>query len=345
VNGEVYNYELQEDKWRVEGMLRKGHRCLLSTLEGGCKTLLGCWIAVCIASGKPVFGMKVTPGNVLMIDEETPPETLNRRLVRFCLGLGIKREDMPNLVVMSMTGFRFGRSNADIIKSVKSMQPALITIDSTIACLPGGRQGKGENNAETGIAIRDNLNEMLHLSPDSTILTTAHSGKTRVGNFDIEDYRVASMVDLVRGHGSIVGQACDSGFALMKISEYPYPTRFVIFAKPRRDAIPMAETYVELFEESYGNGWARLSATAPISPPPSKITKALFSLMNPNIEIQAKQFRNTASTLYTPSETRLGIEQLLRRGIIITTKDHFTFMINPKLTTEADQQYLKQLKT
>jgi hypothetical protein len=257
----------------------------------------------------------------------------------------MKREDIPNLIVKSMTGFRFSRAHGDIQKLIYSMQPDLITVDSTVACLPGGRQGKGENNAETGIAIRDDLNEWLHLAPGVTILITAHSGKTKVENFDIEDYRATSMVGLVRGHGSIVGQGCDSGFGLMKISEHPNPTRFVIFPKPRRDAIPMEETYVELTEESYGNGWARLSEIGPVPTPPLKIARALFSVMPTREEIQAKEFRNTASTLYTPSDIRLGVEQLLRRKIIVTTKDHFTFKINPRLDGEADPQYLEQLKT
>jgi hypothetical protein len=42
-----------EGSWLVDGMLRIGHRCLVSTLEGGCKTLLVCWIAVCVANGFP----------------------------------------------------------------------------------------------------------------------------------------------------------------------------------------------------------------------------------------------------------------------------------------------------
>ena len=331
--------------WLVDDMLRKGHRCMIATLEGGCKTLLVCWIAVCVASGNPFFGMKTRLGKVLMFDEETPPETVYGRVERFCRGLGMKREDIPNLTIKSMTGFRFGREHGDIQKLIYSMQPDLITVDSIIACLPGGRQGKGENNAETGIAIRDDLNKWLQLSPDSTILITAHSGKTKVENFDIEDYRASSMVGLVRGHGSIVGQACDSGFGLMKISENPNPTRFVIFPKPRRDAIPMTETYVELTEECYGNGWARLIEIDPVPTPPLRIAKALFSVMPPLEEIQAKQFRSTAYTLYAPSEIRLGVEQLLRRKIIVYTKDHFTFKINPELEKEADQQYLEQLKT
>jgi AAA domain len=331
--------------WLVKDLLPEGHKCMIATLEGGCKTFMLCWAAVCVASGNPMFGFDTKKGNVLMIDEETTPNTIHRRLNRFCQGIGLKGiEDLPNLIVKPMGGFRFARANSEILKLIEDLKPALITIDSVLACLPGGRQGMGENSAETGIAIRDDLNKMLQVSPSSTILIAAHSAKTTVSQFDIEEYREAEMTSLVRGHGSIVGQACDTGFGLLKISEKPSPTRFVIIPKPRREAIPSPEIFVELTEESYGNGWARLVKIAPVPIPPSQVAVDIFTLFKNEVTWSASQIKGKASGKYAAAEIRQGIEQLLRRQVIVTSSDNFTFDLNPDIERKADSEYLKKLR-
>lgn len=333
--------------WLIDGMLPIGHKGMIACPVGSCKTTLLSWIAVCAALGKPVFGMKTQQGAVLMIDEETPTQTLEKKLYRFCLGFDLEgRYKIPNLVVRSMRDFRFGRQNTEVMEVIKSSKPVLITIDSVIACLPSGRQGRGENNAETGIAMRDDLNRMLDASPDSAILIAAHSGKPAM-YYDIEDYREAPMQQLVSGHTSIVGQACDTGYGIMKISEHPKPLCFAIVPKARRDAIFMNETYVEMKELDYGKGWARLEQIAPVPTPPSRAAVDLCSIFlnkpKEKEEVEAQGIRQKASALYTPTEIRLGLDQLRRRKVIVTTKDNFTFKLNPNLKAEADLEYFDQL--
>jgi len=232
------------------------------------------------------------------------------------------------------------------MEQIERLKPVLITIDSVIACLPSGRQGRGENNAETGIAMRDDLNRILAASPDSAILITAHSGKP-VMYYDIEDYREAPMQALVSGHTSIVGQACDTGYGVMKISEPPEPLRFAIVPKARRDAIPMGEIFVEMKEKTYGEGWAKLERIAPVPVPPSRAAVDLYSVFQSKDgeELTAQTIRNKASALYTLEDIRLGLDQLRRRQVIVTTQDHFTFKLNPKPGQEADTQYIDQLKS
>ena len=71
--------------WLIDGMLPIGHKGMIACPVGSCKTTLLSWIAVCVALGKPVFGMMPQQGAVLMIDEETPTQTLEKKLYRFCL--------------------------------------------------------------------------------------------------------------------------------------------------------------------------------------------------------------------------------------------------------------------
>jgi hypothetical protein len=329
-------------EWLIEGMLPIGHKGMIACPEGSCKTTLECWLAVCVATGHDIFGMHTRQGHVIMIDEETPIGVLELKIHRFCLGLGLKsRQDIPNLHVLSMREFRFGRTNTDILALIKEFKPTLITIDSVLACLPSGRQGLEENNAKTGIAIREDLNKILDISPDTSMMLAAHSGKP-ITNYDVEDFQKAEMQELVRGHGSIVGEACDTGFGIKKLTDKPV-LRFVVIPKPRRTAIFMETTYVEMKEEDYGKGRAVLEKIKPIPAPPSEVASDLYTLIpGDGSAINAQKIKQQASAMYSPSEIRLGLLQLKRRKVIVNEADAFTFKLNPK-TKEIDFRYLQAL--
>lgn len=332
--------------WLIENWLPKGHRVLDTSTEGSFKTMTGCRIAVSVASGKTFLERRVEQGSVLIVDEETPEPDLHRHLERFSLGLGYNSwHDLP-IEVLSMTEFRFDRSTklAELMSVVKKVKPALIRIDSVLACLPGGRQGMGENNAEAGIAIRDDLNEILKQVPECVVLLSAHSKKF-VGELGLKHLKQYEMQSLVRGHGSIVGEACDTGVIIKKISEYPEPTRFVILTRARRRAIPMSskDVYVELEEERYGEGWARLTEIQPLIIPPSSLASRLYPLFKDE-SISASTIVRLAA-FNTKKECETGVDELLERRVIIEEAGSpFEFRLNPQRRTQADKDYLSRLE-
>jgi hypothetical protein len=156
--------------------------------------------------------------------------------------------------------------------------------------------------------------------------------------------RATDMQAMVRGHGSIVGEAADSGIVIKKISEYPDPTRFVLITKTRRKAIPMSATdvFVEVEEESYGKGWAKLKRIDAIALPPTKIAQDLFTFFKSDNTISAEYVVRKAA-LYNKNEIRNGMEELVERKVIINSNGAFTFAVNPKVKTECDKQYLRKL--
>lgn len=94
--------------WLVENWLPLGHKAEDVAPEGSFKTIWGCYLGVCIASGTSLLNHPVRQGPVLFVDEETPEASLLSHLDRFSQGLGYERQDLP-LEVLSMKGFRFGR--------------------------------------------------------------------------------------------------------------------------------------------------------------------------------------------------------------------------------------------
>ena len=329
--------------WLIDDLLPQGDRVMDSGMEGCGKTTFGNYLSVCIASGNDVFGQKVQQGNVLIIDEETPFPTLEQKLDRFSQGLGYSSyQDLP-IRIRSMEGFRFNRKTErdKLLEEITSFQPTFIRMDSMIAMIPSGRQGLCETDSGIGISIRDDLNTILKASPGSSSLLSAHSCKP-VEYWTIGEYDKAEMPSLVRGHGSIVGEACDTGFAIKKLSQYPDPLRLAVFVKARRSAVPMSDAvlYLEMKEEGYGKGWARLERIPPPPIEPCKPAKELYPLFMDEEPHEAADIVRTCALL-KKTECRVGVEELLDHRIIVRGSEPQTYQLN--VNGDRDEEYLEKL--
>lgn len=336
----------QISTWLMEDWLPMGHKGQLVAPEGSFKTIFLSYLAACVASGNPILGQTVHQGLVLMIDEETPIASLQNHLDRFCQGLGYTgHKDIP-IGIHSMKGFRFGRKTEldRLVNDLKHLQPALITFDSFIAMLPTGRQGFAENDSSTGEIIRDDLNKIIQAVPGCSTLLTTHSKKV-VAEYSVGDLRLADMQSMVRGHGSIVGEGCDTGFAIKKLSEYPDPTRFAVVTKARRQAIPMSHrvVYVEMEEEGYGGGWARLKEISQDAIPPSKHARELYELFAVEGSQSSRKLVSTCA-LRTKSEISIALQELLNCKVIIQTGQPQTYVLNPERESECNEDYLSALE-
>ena len=155
------------------------------------------------------------------------------------------------------------------------------------------------------------------------------------------------MTSIVRGHGSIVGEGCDTGYIIKKISEHPNPTRFCVIVKPRRQAIPSNKIhFIEMKEQRYGEGWARLEEISEDKLPPSEIVKRIY----PVFEVEDKKGSLNHSSqwilqkcaLNTKRDCRIAVQELLERRVIIETSPQ-NYSLNPDRFTECSTDYLRGL--
>jgi hypothetical protein len=287
----------------------------------------------------------VAGGPVLIVDEETPEADLTNHLDRFSMGLGYHDHTELPITLLCKNGFRFGRKTEldRVLQVIQDLKPKFIRLDSYIAMLPSGRQSLSENNSESGITVKDDLNRMLDASPGCNILLAAHSPKP-VALWGIKEYGANEMQQLVRGHGSLVGEACDTGFAVKKLSEYPNPLQFAIVTKARRGAVPMSNeiVYVEMKEEAYGKGWARLEQVPQIPTPPYEVARQQFKFFLDGKQ-HASQEITKQNALYNKKENRLGIEELIANKVILNHAKAFTYELNPNYKTEVNAEYLSRL--
>jgi len=345
------DFELESPAWLIEDWLPIGHRGMDTAPEGSFKTIMGCWFAVCIASGSPIFGSPVTQGNVLLIDEETPESSLVYHLQRFSAGLGLNYRDLP-IYQFSMSGFRFGRKTEldKLLKLVRAIEPVFIRMDSLLAMLPGGRQATSENDCHLGEMVRDDLTEIMSNVKNCSILLSAHS-KKYIAEVAADNLSELAMQTIVRGHGSIVGEGCDTGYILKKISEYPKPSRFSIITKARRQAIPFSQIrYIEMKEQQYGLGWARLEEISKEKLPPTDFAREIYPIF---LELNKRGSFSNHSTekivrtcaFLSKRECKEGVRELSERRIITKGKKAQSYILNPNRFHECNADYLSELKT
>jgi len=331
-------------EWLIDDLLPMGHKGQLTSPEGSFKTIFSSYISVCIAGGFPVLGYKVKQGEVLIVDEETPTVDLGSYLNRFACGFGLKGYRELPITVLSMKGFRLGRRTelAKLVGLVKVIQPVFISFDSLIALLPSGRQRIAENDSNVGETIRDDLNAVLNTSNCSALLLT-HTKKSVV-DLDIEELRYADMQSLVRGHGSIVGEGCDTGFILKKLSENPKPTKFAIITKARRQAIPASTEpiFVEMVEEKgYGKGDAKLKVISKDAILPSEQAIEIFPYFLDKNRHTASQIRKHFA-FFSRKDCKKGIDELLEHKCIKNVESQ-VYHLNVKYKRDCHQEYWSEL--
>ncbi len=346
----IYDFHLDPLNWLIDDFFPLGHRGMDTAPEGSFKTMFGCYMAVCIASGTPFLGHEVTQGPVLMVDEETPESSLENILNRFAKGLGYKLDDLP-ITRLVMTGFRFDRKTElkKILDWIEIIKPVFVRMDSMISMLPVGLQGIHENDSDLGKIIRDDLIRILNACDNKcSILLSAHSKKF-FGTVSAESVASYNLSAIVRGHGSIVGEACDTGYVLNKINDRD-PTQFLLTVHARRQAIPSKNRILlEIEEELYGKGWARLKEIDDANMPPLLSSKLLFrGFLEKNGTGGNKIYTTSDITkifsLKSKADIYAGLQELLIRKIIIDGIKTGTYTLNTSYEKDAYQIYVDHLK-
>lgn len=88
----------------IVGVLRRGHKMLISSDSKAGKSFLLMNLAVAIATGQPWMGFEVRKGRVLYVNFEiSEPSALNR-IIQICHTLGVQREDTGNIEIWNMRG-------------------------------------------------------------------------------------------------------------------------------------------------------------------------------------------------------------------------------------------------
>jgi hypothetical protein len=321
-------------KWLVNGLIPLGHANLLAGQPGSVKSWLAEYLAVCIITGTKFLGddgFSVQQGSVIIVDEDTPSDTLDERLKRLTALLGIPLDSLP-IKVLSHKGYYFddkGKMN-ELRGIIDGMQPPVLVVMDCLSSM----MGKLDENKTSDVKKAAAFWNMLK-SGGVTLLILHHISLKKTSGF--YDYDFAK---LVMGNTQIVG-SCDTLLAMMRIPP-EIPTRSVVRTKARKTTLDVNEPFIVELIEPLDKSWAQLIIDREIYIEPSKAATEIFKLFWEYAEeLTVKEICNSAvQDDYSMVEVRDVLHELEKEKVIVKriekSKSHqFRYKLNPDLKNNS----------
>jgi len=128
-----FKAEVEETKWLIENLIPLGHLCFVLAQAGVGKSLLVEAMAISIIKGIPFGDKKAVDGDVLIIDQDTPADTLTKRLLK--IGNALDAPNKHKLFVESMKGFSLDNGTLQTI--IGDYPTAVLTIVDSLHSVCG----------------------------------------------------------------------------------------------------------------------------------------------------------------------------------------------------------------
>lgn len=192
-----FNKQPEETKWLLEPFIPMGHLCLVLAQAGVGKSLFVESLATCVVYGTPFCDFNTIQGDVLIIDQDTPINTLEKRLMQFSTAINAKRKH--KLFLESMQGFSLSDNTLiSIINDYPSV--VLIIIDSLHSVV-----GKLNPNYTSDMSILAKVKRKC-LDQQKSIIINHHISEKRE-NVSVDNLMQGNTNQLSMGASTIIQQA------------------------------------------------------------------------------------------------------------------------------------------
>ena len=293
-----------------------------------------------MASGKKCLGRFVVRQEpVIVIDEDTPTDTLEDRIDRLCAFFRQRRQDLP-LELDSMTGFDLEKDIGALVARVKAKrQPVLVVIDSLVAVA-----GSLDTNQTTDARKIAKALALLKLEGADILLVHHLSSKGRDDGelFDGEfDFSRKAL-----GNTQLVAMS-DTVFGMWSVMKRP-KTVFGTQVRPRRASIPTPHRFGLQLHEDQAESWAcvRYREELPRMPTAAAVTIMPLFAEERTRPFFVKDVDEALGKLLPITGTRDALEELREADVLNREKERhnkFKYRLNPDFDNLASE-YAMELK-
>lgn len=156
----------------IEGILRRGHKMLISGSSKAGKSFLLMELCVAIAEGRPWLGFNCRKGRVLYVNLEIDPASAVNRFLKIYEALGISAVNMDDIVLWNLRGHAVPLDQLvpKLIRRVRVQRFDAIIIDPIYKVITGD-----ENNASEMGAFCNQFDRICTETGCSTIYCHHHS--------------------------------------------------------------------------------------------------------------------------------------------------------------------------
>ena len=219
--------KIEDTKWIVENFIPTSHLCFVLAQAGVGKSLLVESIATAIVCGVPYGGLKTVEGDVLIIDQDTPTNTLNRRLSRLISGLGVPKKH--HLWIKSMQGYTLSERTINTI--IADYPTAVLTIIDSLHSVCG----KLNPNLTSDMNILSRLKQERINSHNSILIN--HHITQKLEDPSVNNLMTGDTASLAMGSSVIIQQA-DSYYIVGATAKDGITERIYVRSVSKRVSIP-----------------------------------------------------------------------------------------------------------
>ena len=160
----------------IKGILRCGHKMLISGSSKAGKSFLLMELCIALAEGKPWLGFPCKQGRVLYVNLEIDPASCIMRFMRIYDALGWKKQHMDNITIWNLRGHAvpLDKLVPKLIRRVRDQHYDAIIIDPIYKVITGD-----ENNASEMAAFCNQFDKICTETGCATIYCHHHSKGTQ----------------------------------------------------------------------------------------------------------------------------------------------------------------------
>lgn len=157
----------------IKGVLRCGHKMILSAPSKAGKTFALIELAICIAEGIRWLGYECRQGKVLYLNMELDPASFFDRMDRMYKTLEIENRHMESIDIVNLRGRveELGKLVPRIIRTMRSTEYAAVILD------PIYKLGIGDENAADQVTKFCNSIDRIATATGASIIFTHHHSK------------------------------------------------------------------------------------------------------------------------------------------------------------------------
>jgi archaellum biogenesis ATPase FlaH len=237
----ILKEEFEQPRWLVRDLIPLGHLCVMLAQSGIGKSFVVEDLAICMVYEKNFCEHETTFVDVLLIDQDTPTDILNRRLSRLACGVDSTSQPKHELWTMSMGELNFkDNSLINFINKDKFKNFKLIILDSFNTFCSGGNSNKTEDMVTALSRLKADC-----LNKDRTILIVHHISEKKEftsPSLMLDDTHISGMGN------SGIRQQTDTEYILAGDIRDGRVTELYLRARAKRQFINKAPIMIKLVE-------------------------------------------------------------------------------------------------
>ena len=302
-----FDIEVNETNWLVDNLIPLGHLCVVISQAGVGKSLLAECLAVNITHSIDFIGRKTQSCNALIIDQDTPTDVIQKRLVKFSKGLNTNRN--CSLFLESMRGYQLkDHTLTTVINDYPSAK--FVLIDSLHSVIEGLN-----SNGTSDMSKLFNLKEKC-LTTDKVIWFNHHISE-KCGA-DIKALMTKDPHKLSMGSSAIIQQA-DTYYIVGAVAQAGITERIYLRTVSKRQSIPIPPIVLRVVQTS--NSGEIIEFEGNYEPDLDEVEQDIMTLFREqNVERTVKEVYDSMGHQHGEVSTREGLASLDKKGKLLMSR-------------------------